>query len=192
MTQRVVSRALAPALLVAGALLAGVTLAMRPAHAGAAIVALCTLAAMALVLWRAERGATGVPGRRRVRDGVALAAGIIAFALAIRLSDAFGVHPPRSLALRVTMLATAVFLIATGNALPKVLVPASRFGDVARVDACRRVAGWTGVLTGVALALVWLVLPEDAAMVASLGLFAVAALVLARPLGFGRGRGEPA
>jgi len=191
-TERVFPRVLAPALLLAGALMAAAVAMLRPEHAVPVIVAAGALAAMAVVLWRVERGAPVPTGRRSVRDGVALASSIIVLSLAVQLAGVLGVHPPGSLMLRVAMLATAVFLVMSGNALPKVLVPASRFDDVARVDACRRVAGRTIVLTGVALGVVWLVLPEDPAMVTSLVLFGIALLVLIRPPGPKRGRGEVA
>ncbi|HET7226374.1 MAG TPA: hypothetical protein VFK69_11745 [Candidatus Eisenbacteria bacterium] len=192
MMTRSTSKVLAPALLATGALLLGADAVLRPGHAGAWAAAAGVLAVMAFMLWRTPDRAAGGWAHRNVRDGVALAAAIVDVALGLRLADAFGMHPQGSLALRVTMLATAAFLVFTGNELPKVLVPAGRHADLARVEACRRVAGWTGVLTGIVLAIVWVALPIDAAMVASLVTFGVAAIVLVWQLGIARRRGQAA
>lgn len=186
---RSISNRVAPGLLVFGALLLTANAVLRPVHAGAWLAAGLLLVAMPLVLWRSRRLKGSPVAHRDRREGIVLAAVIVDLALGIRLAEALGVHAPASLALRVTMLATAAFLVLTGNALPKMLVPADRYGDLARVEACRRVAGWTGVLTGLALAAAWAALPIDVATVTTLVIFGIAGLVLVWQLGLGRRRG---
>ena len=59
---------------------------------------------------------------------------------------------------RLSFVLSGVFLMMSGNAIPKRL--ASLAGpDPSRVQSFRRFAGWTWVLTGVAYSLAWLLLP---------------------------------
>ena len=64
---------------------------------------------------------------------------------------------------RAMMAVIGAFLVSTGNAIPKTLTPMSALRDADRVQAFQRFAGWTWVLTGLALAMSWLVLPVNLA-----------------------------
>jgi len=64
---------------------------------------------------------------------------------------------------RLSFVLSGVFLMMSGNAIPKQL--ASLAGpDPARVQGFRRFAGWTWVLTGLALVIAWLTLPLTSAI----------------------------
>jgi hypothetical protein len=64
---------------------------------------------------------------------------------------------------RLSFVLSGVFLMMSGNAIPKRL--ASLAGpDPSRVQSFRRFAGWTWVLTGLALVIAWLTLPLAAAL----------------------------
>jgi hypothetical protein len=67
------------------------------------------------------------------------------------------------------MVLIATFIVVTGNTIPKrIATLACRNVDASRLQAFYRLAGWTWVLTGLALGLAWLVLPQDAAGTATL------------------------
>jgi hypothetical protein len=69
------------------------------------------------------------------------------------------VHDP-DLSLRLVMAIAGAFLVSTGNMIPKRLTPLSAMRcDATKVQSFQRMAGWTWVLAGLALAIGWLVLP---------------------------------
>src|SRR5271154_1939697 len=82
---------------------------------------------------------------------------------------------------RVSMAIIGASLVFTGNMIPKKLMPLpAHESDAARVQALRRFAGWTWVLVGLAVSIVWLVLPIGMAPTASMmagagGLLAIVA-----------------
>lgn len=94
-----------------------------------------------------------------IRSGVVYSGLILAVSLATKFATT---HPATNsdLALRFVMAITGAFLVSTGNAIPKTLTPSSvERCDPARVQAFRRLAGWTWVLAGLMLAVGWLTLP---------------------------------
>lgn len=90
---------------------------------------------------------------------------IIAASLGATLAWRFGWVSSPELGLRVSMALSGFYLMWTGNAIPKSLKP---FGclpyDSAEAQAFRRFAGWTWVLTGLALVAVWSVAPRGLAL----------------------------
>jgi hypothetical protein len=94
---------------------------------------------------------------------------ILVIVLSMKLATAMGVIEDADLSRRATMAILGAFFVVTGNAMPKTLTPLSALQcDAARVQAFQRFAGWTWVLTGLAFAIVWLVLPVDLAKPVSL------------------------
>ncbi len=80
---------------------------------------------------------------------------------------------------RAMMAVVGVFLMATGNAIPKTLMPLSACScDPATLQQLQRRAGWTFALAGAALAIGWLALPEPLANLLTLLLAPVTALFL--------------
>lgn len=94
-----------------------------------------------------------------IRSGAVYAGLILAVSLAAKLVTTHAATNS-DLALRFVMAITGAFLISTGNAMPKTLTPLSAERcDPVRVQTFRRLAGWTWVLAGLALAVGWLTLP---------------------------------
>ncbi len=110
---------------------------------------------------------TTTPSRDRtagdLRMGIVFAALMLAAPLAARLAGALGWGVPADFSQRALMVLLGAFLALTGNSIPKRLVPLGVRCGAARVQAFQRLAGWTWVLTGVALALAWMALPASLA-----------------------------
>ena len=84
---------------------------------------------------------------------------------------------------RAMMAVMGAFLMATGNAIPKALMPLSACScDPATLQRLQRRAGWTFALAGAALAIGWLALPEPLANLLTLLLAPVTVLVLVQTL----------
>jgi hypothetical protein len=137
---------------------------LQPEHAGSWAAALLFLAGATLVLWFASRGSSSEGPRRQaahsIRQGVFFGALIMAVSLGAKLAHTLGVLEAAGLSQRLAMVVMGGFFVFTGNALPKMLTPlAVESCDPARAQTLRRFAGWTQVLTGLAFALAWLVLP---------------------------------
>jgi hypothetical protein len=151
MPERSISERAAPLLLVSAAALTAGNFLMRPDRA---------------VIWGLVAGLLAIcaaalrnPPRR---SAVAYASAALTFALAAPLAVRYGIRP--DFGIRGLMAVAGLFLIVTGNALPKTLIPLSAMrGDPARVEAARRLAGWTWVLVGLAVVVAWLLAPESAA-----------------------------
>jgi uncharacterized membrane protein len=80
---------------------------------------------------------------------------------------------------RAMMAVVGVFLMVTGNAIPKTLTPLSASScDPATLQRLQRQAGWTFALAGAGLAIGWLALPEALASQLTLLLAPVTALFL--------------
>jgi hypothetical protein len=84
---------------------------------------------------------------------------------------------------RATMVLVGAYLVATGNTMPKTLVPLSSLQcDGSRVQAFQRAAGWIWVVGGLVFVVSWLALPVALAKPLSLtvmfsGIAIVAAMV---------------
>ena len=95
-----------------------------------------------------------------IRRGLVYAGLMLAVSLAAKYATTRGaVHAP-DLSLRLMMAIAGAFLVSTGNMIPKTLTPLSAMRcDATKVQSFQRLAGWTWVLAGLALAIGWLVLP---------------------------------
>lgn len=159
------ARYLAPALLLVDGLLLVAQWYLQPERAAARMAALLFLACMtAALLFATRRVEPEDAGRRAaadaIRSGVVFGALILAIGFSAKLATTLGALDNDDLSRRVTMAILGLFLMFTGNALPKTLTPLPALArDAARVQACRRFAGWTWTLTGLAFAFVWLALP---------------------------------
>jgi hypothetical protein len=171
-----VSGYLASFLLVLTALLAAGNWYLEPDRAGAWTAAVVFLMVLTLALWTALRRWRDIPARRQAADAVRNGLAAIVFAalmmaapLAAKLAYALGAIEDKDLAQRLTMVTLGAFFMFTGNAMPKMLPPVSAVQcDGAKAQAVRRFTGWTWVVTGLAFAGVWLVLPVDIAEPVSL------------------------
>jgi hypothetical protein len=182
MPVRTITNYLAPGLLALSAALAIGNWRLRPDRAPAWAAALIAIGCMGLVWFRASRRSAedGPRGKREdsIRAAIVFAALMLLVALGSRLAAAFGASSSPDFALRATMAIAGAFLAFTGNTIPKVLTPLASLGcDPARVQAARRFAGWTWVMTGVAVCVAWLALPIVPAQTATYILLPAAMLV---------------
>lgn len=134
---------------------------LRPERPMAWIVALLLIGCMTFALLKLPGGAKGEIAQYQlgtsVRSGVVWAGAILAIALGSKLGGTLGAP---NISWRATMAIIGVFLIFTGNAIPKMLTPLSQMQcDPAKLQAFQRFGGWTWVLTGFVLLNAWLVLP---------------------------------
>lgn len=182
-TAKPISHFLAPALLVLSTVLAAANWALQPARAGAWAATLAFLGCMAVALVFAHRRAGNEAQRRAgdaIRHAVVFAGLMLAIPLSMRLGTALGVFHDADLSRRTTMVLMGAFIAFTGNAMPKTLTPLSALQcDAAKVQAFQRFAGWTWVLTGVAYAIIWLVLPLGLAKPVSVVLLMTGMLAVA-------------
>jgi hypothetical protein len=183
MATRPISHYLAPALLVTGALLAAANWYLQPARAtawGSALLVMCCMALIYVFARRfsgrdaARRSATGA-----ITNAVVLGGLIMVISLVAKLAASLGaVAGDSDLGRRMAMVITGIVLVFMGNAMPKTLTPLSALRcDGARAQAFQRLAGWTWVLTGVAYAAAWMVLPIDVAKPVSVVIVLCAMLV---------------
>ena len=95
-----------------------------------------------------------------IRRGLVFAGLMIVVSLAAKyVTTRGGVHSA-DLSLRLVMAIAGVFLMSTGNMIPKTLRPLSAMRcDATKAQSFRRLAGWTWVLAGLAVAISWLALP---------------------------------
>lgn len=96
-------------------------------------------------------------------DAVAIGALIVILPLALTLAAAAGVLDGAELRQRVTMATLGVYLVLSGNAIPKRLLPLAPGRDAARIQARQRFCGWTWTLAGLGYVLAWLLLPMSIA-----------------------------
>lgn len=120
---------------------------------------------------------------------LAYAALIIVVSLATTFAWRFGWVGSPGLGTRLTMALVGAYLMYTGNAIPKSLQP---FGclphDSAAAQTFRRFAGWTWVLTGIALIGVWFMAPLTPALIFTLtGVPLAIALVILKRRTLARG-----
>ncbi len=94
---------------------------------------------------------------------------IIVASLGATFAWRFGWVSSPDLGLRLSMALSGVYLMYTGNAIPKSLKP---FGclphDSAEAQTFRRFAGWTWAVTGLALVVVWCAAPLTPALIFTL------------------------
>ena len=178
----------ARALLVVCSILGAANWLLQPERWALWGAALSLVGGMALVLGFAVRAARrgAEPWLRAatsLRSGIVFACGMLAVSLAVKLAAALGLVPGPDLGRRATMVILGAFLVFTGNALPKTLTPLSALAcDGSRTQAFQRFAGWTWVLTGLAFALAWLVLPVAAAKPVSVSVLVGGMLMVAAQL----------
>ena len=168
-TTRSISFVLAPVFVALDTWLAIWNWYLRPDRGVAWAVTLALLGVMTAALYMASRRSTHDASDRGIADGVLFAGLMLAISLGARLVATGGVD--RDFSQRAVMVMLGLFLAFTGNGIPKTLTPLSAARcDAARAQACRRFAGWTWVLTGLAFAGVWIALPVDLATPASMAL----------------------
>jgi hypothetical protein len=160
----------APALWMLSAVLAAANWYLQPGRAAAWAVSVLLLiflgAALLFLHFRAPRreeveaappsDTDWAPGIRR---GILFAELIVLSSLSVKLATALRVSGDPDLGRRAMMAILGAFLMLTGNDIPKTLTPLAALRDAARVQAFQRSVGWTWVVTGMALAMIWLFLP---------------------------------
>jgi hypothetical protein len=185
-TDKPASYYLGPSLLALSAMLAAVNWYLQPARAGFWTSSIVVLGCMMLVFFLAHRRSENEARRRAadaIRQAIVFAGLMMAIPLSMKLATALGAVHDADLARRTTMILMGAFVAFTGNAMPKTLTPLSALQcDAAKVQAFQRVAGWTWMLTGVAFAISWLVLPLDLAKPVSVVLLMSGMLVVALQL----------
>jgi hypothetical protein len=156
---------------------------LRPEGAAAWLAAFLLLGCMALAFLFAPGRSKNEAARHAgdsIRSGVVFAGLIMVFSLAVKLATTLGAFDDVDLARRATMAIIGALFVFTGNAMPKTLTPLSALQcDPAKVQAFQRFAGWTWVLTGLAFAIVWIVLPVGLAKPVSLLLLMGGMLIVA-------------
>ena len=160
----------APALWMLSAVLAAANWYLQPGRAGAWAVSVVLLVFLGLALlflhFRAphrEDGEAAAPSDAEwapgIRRGILFAELIVLSSLSVKLATALRVAGDADLGRRAMMVIIGAFLVLTGNDIPKTLTPLWALRDAARVQAFQRFVGWTWLLTGLTLALIWLFLP---------------------------------
>lgn len=179
-----ISYYLAPVLLALSIALAAANWYLQPEGAMAWGAALLMLGGMFVVFLFASRRSPDDAARRQagdaIRSAIAFAGLIMAFSLGATLATTLGGLDNEEVSRRTIMVIMAASFVFAGNALPKTLTPLSALQcDPARVQAYQRFAGWTFVLTGLAFAIAWLVLPLDLAEPVSIALLMSGMLIIA-------------
>lgn len=193
MAAKSISDYLSMALLVFGAALAGWNWYLRPESALAWGSTLFLFACMGVALFLARRRHEDESAPNRagdsIRGGVVFAGLIMVSSLGLKLATALGALQDPDLARRAPLVLMGAFFVFSGNAMPKMLTPLSRLRcDPARVQAFQRFTGWTWVLAGLALAVVWVVLPIDQARIATFVLMPSVILIVVSQMLRLRGR----
>ncbi len=183
MVSKSLTQYVAPGLLVLGAMLAAANWYLQPDRSAswATVVSLIGFLFLALLLFsRSRYGAARPDAAHSARSSIVFTALMLVIVLSAKLATTLGVLENGELLRRATMTIVGAFLIFTGNRLPKTLTPLATLQcDPARVQAFQRFAGWTWVLTGVAFAMVWLLLPLNIAKPVSVGLLSIGILTIA-------------
>jgi hypothetical protein len=177
---------LVPAMLVPVVLGAALAV-IRPRDAWLAVAAMSILPAAWLLRKRMEEGRRGSakvvhPSRDETTALAFICAScVIALPLAAKLAQVFEFAAPwldHSIATRWPNLLGAGYFIFLGNRLPKVLIPLADVAcDPATMQTIRRRTGAGYMLTGIALAGVWLFLPPRGAEIVGIGLIGCGILV---------------
>jgi hypothetical protein len=178
-----VSRYLAPGLLALGIVLAAGNWYLEPARIRSWRAALLVLAVMAVLLLVTQRRVSAAAAARQtadsIRGAIVFAALMMVVSLSVKLGQALGLAGDSDLSQRLAMVIMGVFLMFTGNAMPKMLTPLSVMQcNGAKTQMFQRFAGWTFVLAGLAFAVAWLTLPSDIAKPVSVTLIVSAGLAV--------------
>jgi hypothetical protein len=132
---------------------------LRPNRAWACAVCMLLLPAACAMKTRFRNA----EARKRISYAMIFSSVVISVSLGSSLAAALGlIGEPTVHAIgdRLTNAFAGLFVVFLGNQLPKMLAPlpdAPR--DAAAMQSVRRRIGWTHVLSGLALAVLWLVLP---------------------------------
>ena len=183
MAAKPMSYYLAPVLLVLSTMLAAVNWYLQPLRAVAWASAIGVLACMALIFFLVSRRhgneAAGLRAEAAITDAIVFAGVILAITLSVKLATTLGVINDTDLSRRMTMVVMGIFIAFTGNSVPKTLTPLSALQcDPDKVQAFQRLAAWMWVLTGLAYAIVWLVLPIALAKPVSIAVMMSGMLVI--------------
>ena len=153
------------------------------AWAWAAVIVISLV--MVAVRWRSQLAfrrssgdAVSIRSFASVTHGVAFGALMMIIPLAVTLAHAYGVVEDPDSGRATSMIILGVSLAVAGNAIT---LPPDAWGtiecDGARVQAFRRLAGWTWVLCGLGFATAWLALPVGLAEPVSTTLVVAAMIV---------------
>jgi hypothetical protein len=119
--------------------------------------------------------------RKAVSGAVILASLLLSASLAAPLAAALGLIDEslaRAIASRGVYVFVGWYFVLRGNRLPKMLTPLSDTRcDPARLQTLQRCTGWSYVLAGFALAVVWLLLPVHLAQPIGMAIIAVGVLL---------------
>jgi hypothetical protein len=168
--------ALAGVLIVAA--LAAALAMLAPGKVGTALLGGLTLP----LLWGAIELLTK-GDKKGARIAVVAASVLLSLSLGVKVAQAAQLIGPDEGRLGLTLFGITGGLVLAffGNRIPKMLERYNPEMDVARRQAFQRMAGWVFVLTGLASALAWLLLPIEAARLwATLIVAGGTLLVLAR------------
>jgi hypothetical protein len=187
MVAKPIASYVAPALLLLGALLAAGNWYVDPGRAAAWATVLLLLGGMTLALRAGPRRVKDEATRRHaadsIRSGILFAGAFVVVSLGATLATKLGIVSGPNVPYRATMALMGAFLVFSGNSIPKTLTPLWALEcDPARVQAFRRVAGWTWVATGLSLAIAWLALPVPLAEALTFLLVPAAILITAGQL----------
>lgn len=109
-------------------------------------------------------GPIGRPDGSPVRRALVFAGFMLALSLLARFATSVGLFVDIATTKRLSMAMLGIFLVITGNGIPKMLSPLADLRcHAAKVQAFQRFSGWMWVLTGLAFSAIWLLLPLDAA-----------------------------
>jgi hypothetical protein len=117
--------------------------------------------------------------RKAMSGAMIFASLMLAVPLGARLAGALGLIEDawaHEIADRAANVFIGGYLVFHGNRLPKILLP-SVWCDAAIMQTLRRRTGWAYVLSGFALAAVWLILPVHLAQLVGMAVVAVGVLL---------------
>jgi hypothetical protein len=138
--------------------------------------------------WAMKARLKNADARKRVCYAVIFSSVAISISLGSSLAAALGlIDEPtvRAIGDRLTNVLAGLFLVFLGNQLPKMLPPLPHAPrDAATIQSVRRRIGWTHVLSGLALAILWLVLPVQLARPIGIAIIVVGILVPAAVMRF--------
>ncbi len=181
-TSSTILRYLAPLAILSTAAMASANWYFEPEHAAAWVAAVVFSVVMVVALWRIPVDST--------RGAIVLASLMLMAALSETFAAGIGLGGAavfEQISERAVMVLTGLYLMWSGNFIPKALTPLTQC-DGARAQSFQRLMGWVWVLAGLSLTLAWLTLPVRIAnavgmtcMVAAIGVSATAVVRLRRP-----------
>lgn len=178
MSDKPISNYLPAGLLLLAAALVGATWYLEPRRIIFWSFAMLLIACLAIILFAISRRSSD--NANGIRNGIVFAGLILVIPLALKLATTLGAIGHSGISQRAMMAIIGAFLMSTGNTLPKTLTPLSALRcDPAKAQAFQRFAGWTWVLTGLALAIAWLALPLHIADAATFVVLPAGILIIA-------------